>query len=184
MQQYAVGRYHMAIMTSDGAYSDTLRDNMARDTMKLNPDYIFWLDADQTYPANTPEVLMNHVDDGKMVVGGMTPHRGTGKPSVWESIPGSPLFKPRDIYVNDGVIKVEAMGLGGVMMNPEVFRKMDYPWFRMSWNKEINDRLGMDFVFYKNCEKAGIDIWCDTNLVFGHLAVRNVPMQIKQRILT
>lgn len=184
MHQYSFGKYELAIMTSDGAYSDTLRDNMATNVMKLNPDYILWIDADQTYPANTPEVLMNHVDDGKLVVGGLTPHRTNGKPNVWESIPDSPLFKPRDIYANDGVIKIEAMGLGGVMTSPEVFRKLDYPWFRMSWNKEINDRVGVDFVFYNSCKKAGIDIWCDTDLVYGHLAVRSVPMQIKQRIIT
>ncbi len=183
MHQYSFGKYELAIMTSDGAYSDLLRDNMATNVMKLNPDYILWLDADQTYPANTPEVLMKHVDDGKLVVGGLTPHRGSGKPNVWESIPGSPLFNPRDIYVNDGLVKVDGMGLGGVMMSPEVFRKMDYPWFRMLWNEEINSKLGMDFTFYNNCKKHGIDVWCDTDLVYGHLAVRSVPMEIKQRII-
>ena len=183
MQQYSVGRYHMAIMASDGAYSDTLRDDMARKVIKLNPDYILWIDADQVYPANTPEILMKHVDSGKLVVGGITPHRTNGQPNVWSSIPDSPLYKPREVYAGDGVIKADATGLGGIMMSPEVFKKMEYPWFRMSWDKEINDRLGMDFTFYANCRRAGIDVWCDTDLKYGHLAVREVPMQIKQRII-
>jgi hypothetical protein len=156
---------------------------MATKTIKLNPDYIFWIDADQTYPANTPEILMKHVDSGKLVAGGITPHRTNGQPNVWSSIPDSPLYKPREIYAGDGVIKVDATGLGGIMMSPEVFKKMEYPWFRMSWDKEINNRLGMDFTFYANCKRAGIDVWCDTDLRYGHLAVRGVPMQIKQRII-
>ena len=184
MHQYSFGKYRLAIMTSDGAYSDTLKDNMAQSVIPLNPDYILWLDADQTYPANTPEVLMKHIDDGKMVVGGMVPHRTTGNPNVWKSIPGSHLYQPRGVYPDEGLIKVDGMGFGGVMMNPGVFRKMEYPWFRMSWDKEINDRLGMDFVFYANCKRAGIDVWCDTDLVFGHLAVHKVPMKLSKRILS
>jgi hypothetical protein len=183
MHQYSFGKYRMVIMTSEGAYSDQLRDKMATEATKVNPDYILWIDADQTYPWNTPEILMKHIDDGKMVVGVVVPHRGSGLPNVWTSIPDTPLFNPRDISLKCGVIKVDAMGLGGVMMHPSVFKKIPYPWFRMSWDKEFNVRPGMDFTFYNNCKRNGIDVWCDTNLVFGHLAVGEVPMKLSKRIV-
>jgi len=184
MQEYSVGRYRMALLTCDGAYQDKIKDMMATKALGVNPDYILWLDADQTYPANTPEVLMRHIDSGKDVVGGLVPHRTTGNPNVWKNIPDSHLYQPREVYPNDGLIKVDGMGFGGVMMTPKVFSKMPYPWFRMSWDNEINDRIGMDFVFYANCKRTGIDVWCDTDLVFGHLAVKSIPMKLSQRIMS
>ena len=173
----------MATMTQDLAYSDKLRDKMALAATKINCDYIFWVDADQTYPKDAPERLMKHVDDGKLVVGGLVPHRGTGLPNVYDEIDGSPLYRHKTVYEHSGVIKVGAMGLGGVMMSPSVFTKMEYPWFRMKWDDSINDTVGMDFTFYRNCDKAGIDVWCDTDLVYGHLAIGNVPLKIEKRIL-
>jgi len=184
MTQYAIGKYKMAILTCDGAYQDKIRDMIAAKALEVKPDYIFWVDADQTYPENTPEVLMRHIDAGKMIVGGLVPHRSTGNPNVWKSIPNSPLYQPREVYPGEGLIKVDSMGQGGMMMNPEVLRKMEYPWFRMSWNPEIRDMIGMDFTFYANCKRAGIDVWCDTDLVFGHLAVKEVPMKLSKRILS
>lgn len=172
----------MVIMTRSLAYSDKLKDLMARDCLKIPCDYIFWIDADQTYPKDTPERLMKHIDSGKSIVGGLVPHRGNGLPNIYNSIPGSSLYQHKKVYPGDGLIKVDAMGFGGVMMKPEVFQKMEYPWFRMKWNNEINDMLGMDFTFYGNCAKAGIDVWCDTDLVFDHLAVKSVPMTIEKRI--
>jgi hypothetical protein len=157
---------------------------MATKALEVNPDYLLWIDADQTYPANTPEVLMRHVDSGKEVVGGLVPHRATGNPNVWKNIPNSHLYQPREVYLKEGLIQVDAMGFGGVMMTPNTLRKMEYPWFRMSWDKEINDELGMDFVFYANCKRAGIDVWCDTDLVFGHLAVKSVPLKLSKGVIS
>ena len=184
MHQYSLGKYRLALMTSDGAYSDTLRDDMAKNAMLINCDYIYWIDADQTYPSNSPEVLMKHIDSGKMIVGGVTPHRANGYPNIYAACDDSPLYKQSKTLLGGGLVKVDATGLGGIMMNPEVFRKMEYPWFRMSWDKEINDRLGMDFTFYKNCERAGIDVWCDTDLVYGHLITQSIPLRAEKGLLT
>jgi hypothetical protein len=83
----------------------------------------------------------------------------------------SGLCKTRIVPLHQGVIKVGAMGLGGIMMNPKIFKMMKFPWFRMVWNKRMGGRPGMDFQFYGQCKKAGIDVWADTDLIFGHVVV-------------
>ena len=171
MQQYAIGKYHLSILTSTTCYSDFARDTLTREAMKHDPDYILWIDADQVYPANTPEILMNHIDSGKLIVGGLTPHGVTGQPLVYNMVDSSGLCKARVISLHQGVVKVDALGLGGIMMKPEIFKTMKFPWFRMKWNTRSGGRPGMDFQFYGHCKKAGIDIWVDTNLVFGHVVV-------------
>lgn len=183
MAQYAAGKYHLGMITNGGCYSDSSKDALAQKVMGYNPDYILWLDADQVYPANTPEILMNHMDDGKLVVGGITPLKKKsdngleGKPSIWDLDIESNRVRHREVSLHRGLVKVDGMGLGGIMVNPEVFRTIEYPWFRRMWNKEEKALLGADFSLYANCKKAGIDVWCDTDLIYGHMEVR--PMVLK-----
>ena len=189
MAQYAAEKYNLGIITNGGCYGDSARDNLAREVMGHNPDYILWLDADQTYPANTPEILMKHVDDGKLVVGGVSPLKKKsdngldGKPSVWDLDIVSNRIRHREVSLHQGLVKVEGMGLGGIMVNPEIFRTMEYPWFRRMWNQGEKALFGADFSLYANCKKAGIDVWCDTDLIFGHMEVRPIELKEKKRLL-
>lgn len=181
MMAYATGKYDLGILCSGGCYMDKVRDALVEESLKNDPDYILWLDADQVYPEDTPEILMKGIDSGKSVVGGVTPLRRyreplDGKPSVWDINLESNIGHRRDISLNYGLIRVDGMGLGGVMMNPEIFKKLEYPWFFQVWDKEKARRPGVDLQFYGNCKRAGIDVWCDTNLFFEHLETRPIPM--------
>jgi len=171
MQTYATGRYQFSIHTNTMCYSDTARDILAKEAIKHNPDYLLWIDADQIYPANTPEILMNHIDSGKLIVGGLTPHGVSGQPLAYDMIDTAGLCRARALPLQQGVVKVGALGLGGIMMSPEVFKILEYPWFRMKWSKRAGFRPGMDFQFFGHCKKAGIDVWADTDLIFGHVVV-------------
>lgn len=185
MAQYAAGKYQLGIITNGGCYQDSSRDALAQEVVKYNPGYTLWLDADQIYPANTPEILMNHIDDGKLVVGGVTPLKKKsdsgldGKPSIWDLDIVSNRVRHREVFLHQGLVKVEGMGLGGIMVNPEVFRSMEYPWFRRMWNQEEKELLGADYSFYANCKKNNIDVWCDTDLIFGHVEVHQIEMRAK-----
>ena len=75
MTDYANGRYRIRMVATRSPYLDSLRDLLVRQALDGDPDYILWLDADQRYPADSPEKLMKHVDEGRLVVGGVTPHR-------------------------------------------------------------------------------------------------------------
>ena len=156
---------------------------LCKSGVKHNPDYILWLDADQVYPGNTPEILMKHIDAGKSVVGGVSPLKKkfesgiAGKPSVWDLDIDAKLVRRREIFLNQGLIKVDAMGLGGIMVNPEIYKTMEYPWFRRMWNEKEKVLLSADFAFYANCKRANIDVWCDTDLVFGHIVTRAVIIE-------
>lgn len=190
MWLYATGKYHLGIITNDLCYSDTARDVLIKEAMKYNPDYILLLDADQIYPGNTPEILMKHIDSGKLVVGGISPLKKAsnpaidGKPSMWDLDTSRRLVRHREVVLHQGMIKVDAMGLGGIMMNPKVFKTLKFPWFRVMWNEEEKHRFGADFSFYSHCKDAGIDVWCDTDLIFGHVTVRPVPLKEKKSLLT
>ena len=189
MAQYAAGKYHLGMITNCGCYSDSGKDKLIQEVMKYNPDGILLLDADQTYPAATPEILMKHLDDGKLVVGGVSPLKKKsdngldGKPSIWDLDIDSNCVRHREILLHQDLVKVEGMGLGGIMINPKVFKIMEYPWFCRMWNNNEKALLGADFSLYANCKKAGIDVWCDTDLIFGHMEVRPIELREKKLLI-
>jgi hypothetical protein len=133
-------------------------------------DYIMWLDADQIYPSNTVLKLAEQCEAGKMVIGGVTPHKNDGKPMVY-SFGNSygACNRERNFEIGRGSVKVDAMGFGGVMTAKEVFDIVEYPRFMRTWDNDNNHIVGEDFCFYARCKEKGIDVWCDTDLVFQHL---------------
>lgn len=178
MVGYSIGKYQLGMITANCCYMDKMRDDLGKNAMKYKPDYLLWLDADQIYPADTPERLMRHVDNGKLVVGGLTPDRASGEPLVYEIVPGDEgVIKRNDVTVGQGLIKVDAMGFGGIMTSPKVFKIMKPPYFQMTWNRKLRGTLGEDVRFYNNCKHAGIDVWCDTNLLYEHL--NTIPIKLK-----
>lgn len=177
MSYYAYGKYDLRLITTSSCYMDTMRNELVVAAQRHKPDYLLWIDADQLYPEKTPEVLMKHIDSGKSVVGGLTPNNMKGGVNVWNFIHKDGVMLQRKVVPGKGVIRVDAMGMGGVMMKPEVLEDLDLPCFTMRWVSKLSRYPGEDVQFYVNCKKHGIDVWCDTDLVFGHIVTRAVTIE-------
>lgn len=177
MMYYAQGKYDLRLISTSSCYMDTMRDDLVIAAQRHKPDYLLWIDADQLYPEETPEILMKHIDSGKSIVGGLTPHNIGGGVNVYDFIHNKGIIARRQVVPGNGLIKVDAMGMGGVMMKPEVFEKLDLPCFTMRWDSKIARYPGEDVQFYANCKRANIDVWCDTDLVFGHIVTRAVIIE-------
>ena len=179
MHDYSIGRYNMRLLFGNSCFMDEMRDNLGQTALEHKPDYIFWLDADQFYPQKTPEVLMKHIDSGKSIVGGLSPHKHDQTPVVYDIV-GSEgkIERKKDVKLGQGAIKVDALGFAGVMMTPKVLKDMRFPWFRTQWNPKIKERPGEDTKFYVNCKKFHIDVWCDTDLVYDHIITH--PIGVKE----
>jgi hypothetical protein len=106
-------------------------------------------------------------------------HRLDGKPLVFNLDRITRKANHREILLHQGLIRVEAMGLGGIMTSPEVFKKLEFPWFQQMWDTEKKCCLSVDLQFYENCKKGGIDVWCDTDLLYDHWEVRPIKMNAK-----
>ena len=177
MMYYSQGKYDLRLISTSSCYMDTMRDDLVIAAQRHKPDYLLWIDADQLYPEETPEILMKHIDSGKSIVGGLTPHNIGGGVNVYDFIHNKGIIARRQVVPGNGLIKVDAMGMGGVMMKPEVFEKLDLPCFTMRWDSKIARYPGEDVQFYANCKRANIDVWCDTDLVFGHIVTRAVIIE-------
>jgi len=173
------GEYIFDMVIARSAWIDTMRDMCANTALEMKPDYIFWLDVDQTYPDFTARKLIKHIDDGCRVVAGVTPDRILPCNIVLKFGGKQGACRDEDFKVNRGLVKVDSMGFGGMMTHPSVFDEIDYPRFQRKWF-EGNDgdyyRHGEDVVFNEKCRDAGIDVWCDTDLHYGHMALREIKV--------
>jgi hypothetical protein len=171
-------KYNVDTVTSRNCLIDRNRENLVRHALKMGSDYILWLDADQTYPKNMADVLVKHIDSGKSMVGGVIPNKVDGAPSIY-SFTGNGLdCERKKIDLANGAVQVDVNGMGGMMINPKVFESIPAPWFnRISCGSKEPD-AGEDISFFKRCKDAGVDVWCDSSLHYGH--IKNVVVLPEQ----
>jgi len=162
--------HEVLLLTARSPYLHRMRDDLASEALKHSPDYILWLDADQVYPPDTAKRLMEHVDSGKLVVGGVTPQRVTGQPMIYDfsKAGGYRVNYRTEFEAEHGVHEIGGMGFGGVMMHPSVFKKLSQPYFWIRPDERPGVLPGEDIIFFRKCRDAGIKVWCDYDLRFTH----------------
>ncbi len=187
MVQYSFGRYRLEVIRSRMSYGDNARNYLAKCGLVVKADYLLWLDGDEVYPEDLPEVLMGHMSQGKDIVGGWTCERTARLPALFKFGSGSNSGYDLDriCQVPKGLFKVESTNFGGVMMKPEIFVDLPFPWFKTII--ESTEKFGVDestgemtqntlwvpedVYFYRQCKDAGIKVWIDGNLEFEHLDI-------------
>jgi len=169
----------MNMVYSTSPFMDTCRDELLEAAVKAEADYILFLDADQIYPLDTIKRLAKHIDEGKLVVGGLTPHRTQGRAILfdWDENDDWKGKWSQTVGPNQGVVKVGGMGFGGIMVSPEVAEIIPFPRFEMIMHPKLHYKIGEDIVFYRRCKEYGIDVWCDTSLLNQHLSFMHLNIQ-------
>ena len=173
--------YCINMIYSQSPFMDTCRDELLKTAIESDPkpDYILFLDADQIYPTDTIDKLAKHIDDGKMVVGGLTPHRTEGRAILFDWNPDDEWKGKwsQTIGPDMGTVKVGGMGFGGIMLSPKVGDIIPFPRFEMIAHPQLHYKIGEDVVFYKRCAEYGIDVWCDTSLRNKHLHLMELSIE-------
>ena len=152
------------------------RNNIAREALSEEADYVLMVDNDITLP---PDALMNLLDDPKDICLGYYAHRNTqnmysGKTSVCRlgefnytmQYPGMELksMAGRGIYK----VQVHGGGMGCALIRTDLFRRLPYPWFK--WiNYNNGEVLSEDLYFCDICGQSQIPIYVDTRVGCGHL---------------
>jgi hypothetical protein len=154
-----------------GTLLHDLRSQIARDALKLEPDYLFWLDDDVRFPA---DALIHLLDRKKDIVGAnYTTRRFPQKPTAkivhqngiqfWD-IPTKPD--------STGLQEVSALGFGCILIRADVFRKLEKdhettghpPWFSMPYSKEYKNHVSEDVYMLTMARGAGFQVFLDHDL--------------------
>jgi SAM-dependent methyltransferase len=161
---------------------------------KLERDWLFFMDADQTFPPETIERLLSWNVD---VISGLyfkspgmpLPHayeyayantKNSGENDYWYMPKSQAVGKYLDRYrteilaakeeamilpaTREDLIPIDGCGGGCLLVHRRVIEKLEKPYFKFTEGA----RAGEDFYFCRQIRQAGFDIWLDPGVICGH----------------
>jgi hypothetical protein len=150
-----------------GSRVEVARETVAANAIAAGADWLFWLDADQTFP---PDTLLRLLAHGLPFVGCNYPKRDVSEaPTAHIYRSGRPVpLLPKA----GGVEPVDLMGFGVLLIGAEVFQAVPRPWFRAG-------KLGEDGHFCEAAKGAGFQPYVDhaLSMQVGHIAERELTFR-------
>lgn len=145
---------------------------------KLEYDYILWIDSDSTFNPKQLEQSIKHDED---IVGGLQAFEG-GQGFTCGNLNeeyfkkhGTMPFHTQDTLDREkknkkGLIEVDYIGFGFLLIKKGVYEKLEYPWHRAEWFRygDIQDFLMEDVGFCINAREKGFKIFVDPLVRVGH----------------
>jgi len=157
---------HLDIRWGAGYSVVKARNNLIKEFLQSDCQYLFFVDIDMGLPINGLKQL---IEDDKDVIGGLyferiPPHN----PIMMEK---GTFTKKEHRYIfqrnyTEGVVEVDATGAGALLIKKEVLKKIPYPWFAEPPEYSISE----DFYFCEQLKKAGYKIYVDTRVKITHFA--------------
>ena len=146
------------------------RNEIAKLSLNYNFDYVLMIDSDVKVPKDTLIKLLECEADialgwyyKKRAVNDQTVIFNFGKDYTDENmIYGKTLLEAIDPF------DIKGGGLGIALVNVNVFRKMDYPYFRYVIYDD-DTVLSEDLYFCTEARKNGINIKCNPNVKANHI---------------
>lgn len=158
--------------------TDTNRNRMALTLRDSTPEFthICMMDIDHTHPADTVNRLARWVldDPDKLVVSGLHFRRGQPfDPCAFVYGPDGELHAP--IEWEPGIMEVDAVGHGSILIHRSVFEMMAPPWWAYSYVHALSDIYPSEDMYFSHiCRQMGIKMYVDTTQTSPHLITSSV----------
>lgn len=126
--------------------------------------HLFIVEDDSSFD---PDTLMRLLAWDKPVVAGLCRSRSAPfRPYIYEGYNEQGLgwrpLRPED----QGLIKVTATGMGGILIRMDVFEKLQRPYFQHAFEGEVP--WGQDVLFGIALAEAGVEVYCDLSVTIYH----------------
>ena len=131
------------------------RQQLVEEALETNPTHILWLDSDMKFPADILNRLLAHKKD---VVA--CNYSTRAEPLCPVAFTSEGDLESR-LHKTTGTSSVFAVGLGCMLVNTDVFNKIDSPYFSVEWNEDYTNLVGEDIYFCKKLHTKGYDILID-----------------------
>jgi len=139
------------------------RNRIVENALKNGSTFLFYVDADMTFPPDSLARLYNrHVDIcHALSFRRISPHY----PCIFKWIEETKCYETIDYTKGDNdLISVDAAGSACTLINMEVFKKMKKPYYYYHANT-----FSSDLTWSMNAKKLGYEIFVDRTLKIGHL---------------
>lgn len=127
--------------------------------------HVFIVEDDSSFAPDSLMRLLAH--DVQVVTGLCRSRQAPFLPYIYSDLDGDNGLSWRPLTSSDsGLIKVAATGMGGILINMEVFKLLTRPYFR---NYFIGEKeWGQDIIFGKSLIEAGVEVYCDLDVIIDH----------------
>ena len=172
-----VGECQYAISCSSLIYD--ARNNLAKQAIKENYDYMLWLDSDMDFQPDFMQRLFQDMEENNLdIVGGLYfARRAPTNPIVyekvgyWHSEEGNevtPMAVPYREYPKDQLFECEGIGFGGVLVKVDLLKRVQDK-FGLPFSPILG--FGEDLSFCARARDIGAKIYCDSRLKMGHVGL-------------
>lgn len=131
-----------------------------------NADVVIQLDDDATFP---PDIIRRLLAHQKEIVTTIAYQRKPPHHACIFELGEDGMFgAPLNGWEHTGLRKVDVSGFHCSATRTSVIRKMREAGIKQYFGG-FDNKVGEDFAFSLNCKKIGIPIYCDTELISGHI---------------
>lgn len=162
----------VALLKKPYTRTDIARNNYAMALLESDYTHVLMLDSDHIHPVDIVQRLARWVllRPDVQVVGGLNFRRS-------EPYEPCAFFLDENNGVStigswgEGIIKVDALGTGSMLIAREVFETIEPPWFYNIYDENYWSDIhpGEDIGFALKCREAGIGQWVDTTTTSPHV---------------
>lgn len=141
------------------------RNILVKEAMMGQCDFIFFTDPDMVIPEHAIMSLLEDYNKHmghNLVFSGLYYNRWPPHNAHAYKLLQTGKFV--GVEVEEETFKVDGVGMGCALINMRAFQMIDYPWF------ELGQEGGTeDLVFCKKCKDKNIGIYCNPEVLCGHV---------------
>ena len=150
----------IGIATKMGTLIVNQRQDLVKEALLGEADYLLFLDADMRFPIDTIERLIER--DKDIVAANYPTRRLPPKPTAHKELhPSIPCYTNDD---STGLEQVAFCGAGVMLIRTSILWTLELPLFSIDWDKKHRNFTGEDVYFCLKARDAGYTVWVDHDL--------------------
>lgn len=145
----------------------TARNRIAKEAIDGDFDYVLMCDSDTVMPNDALERFLEYPAD---IVLGLCPRKNTkiGRCEIYKlGTEGFQSFYTYPTLPTEPRVLIKGGGLACALIKTEVFKKLEYPWFKYV-HYDNGEELSEDLYFCCKATEVGYNIFADTRVRCGH----------------
>ena len=146
------------LVTARGTLLPQSRTILVNHALSYDATHILCIDSDMRFPKELLTTLLAH--DEPIVAVNYTTRRPPIIPTAFTRTTGLVFTTPE----STGLEAVDRCGMGGMLVNMDVYRKLPTPWFALGYLPKENDFLGEDIFFCQKANHHGYQVLIDHEL--------------------
>lgn len=159
-------------MATEKRCIEEIRNNLVEQALDEVCTRFITLDTDQVYPSDMIIKLLSH--DKPIVTGNVCRRYPPFGPILLRGKLHKYLSVPFEECYTGELVEIDATGAACMCIDMKVFLDIKYPWFEAVPKTEETEPVGEDINFCAAARAAGYQIFCDTSIEIGHLALREI----------